>query len=442
MPSLLFEKEKFMELIPTNLKKTSEYLMYAVFFCAFLCPILYIIRLPLSSITGLPLQSPPFIPIAALAGIGLLINYKLIIKNTRIFWPLFVWIGYAAITTLWSPDKLRGAMFIGVILCGFCAVGVFAEPALKKKAEQGFLSGVTVMNLFMVMLYVQNSDIVDIVYTRFAYFVSQLDVNPNMWGFFQILAIIIIFSWIIETKADFQTHMLLGYNIWMLWLTNSRGAILPFFAVLAASVFLMNVSTDAGSRIKTVIIKRLKLLAASSFFFITLILTTVMLIIIPYGTTYSGSFFGASRIMTVETLTDDNGREVIWRSMFARFFKSPTTVAFGAGNGGADVFTGQALSEYVAIYRGEVAAASPHSMYFLFLIEHGIIGFLLFCAFSVNIIITLLKRNRSMLIFLIPTIVSGLVVSVNTSPPFILTLAIVLAYICVEEEALEGWYTY
>ena len=436
-----------MELIILNLKKTSGWLLHAVFFCAFLCPVLYIIRLPVSRITGLPLQSPPFIPIAALAVIGLLINYRLIITNIRNFWLLFVWIGYAAVTTLWSLDKLRGIIFTGVILCGFCAVGVFAESALKKKAEQGFVSGVTVMNLFMVMLYVQNSGVVGIVYARFAYFMNRIDVNPNMWGFFQVLAIIILFSWIIETKIDFQTHMLLGYNIWMLWLTNSRGTILSFFAVLAASVFLMNVSTDAGSRIKTVIIKRLKLLTASSFFFISIILTPLLLIVISYETPTAGSsistdsVFGASRIMDVEKLTYGNGREIIWRSLFEGFFKSPATVAFGAGNGGSDVFTGQALRENTAIDQKEVTAVSPHSLYFSFLIEHGIIGFLLFCAFSVNIIITLLKRNRNMLIFLIPTIVNGLVASVNTSPPFIFTLAIVLAYICIKEETPDGRYT-
>jgi len=371
--------------------------------------------------TGLPLQCFAFAPIAALAVIGLLLGYKNIYKQTRQFWLLFLWLGYAGMTTIWSPDRLRGIMFIGTMLCGFFCIRIFMSPALEKKVYQGFIAGVTVMNLFMIMLYVQNSGIVDIVYTRFAYLIGGLDVNPNMWGFYQILTIVMIFSWIIKNGANFQAYMLLGYHTWMLWMTGSRGSIISFFIILIFSVILFK--------------QRLKLIAVSSVFFVALAMALLLPVLISHGTPGAPSSPGTpglppSRVVSVD-LFDGNGREDIWKGSFIKYFGSPLVMTFGIGNGGADVFTGQAISEYTPyiLEAMKTTSISPHSLYFSFLFEYGIPGFLLFCAVAVHIIYLLWKRSRSMIMFIIPSIVVGTVSSIHTSPPFILALAIILAHI-------------
>jgi hypothetical protein len=256
-------------------------------------------------------------------------------------------------------------------------------------------------------------------------------VNPNMWAFNQLLAIVIIVYWIDRRGSDMFIYLFAVFHVWMLWLTQSRGSIIALIATLSASLFLVKSRGKVFSTILVCIltvslITLLQMVVYQSppEQMVDILPPLEQMTDIPPPLEHPIISTPQNRVLSVD-LFDTKGRYDIWRHTIERFFSSSFfVILFGAGNGASISFTTEAVA--ASSMWPDINALGPHSMYLAFLIDFGILGFILTCVFIAHVIKVLWCNSKSTLIFIIPLAIVGAVTYINKMAPFTLSIAILL----------------
>ena len=252
-----------------------------------------------------------------------------------------------------SPERsLRPALMFSALLSGY----FLTVNLLRSRRQIGYAIGITsvsaaVISLLGILEYLlgaAKADWLDLsFFPDIAGRVTATFLNPNVLGEYLVMVIPFLLLPLLTGKnagTRFLGVVMTGLGVVCLVFTWSRGAWLGF---LAGLIFLLLLN---GTK-------------SNSFLIGAVLLSPVLLSFLPSSVT--GRFLSIGNLSDTSTLY----RVGIWKNCFS-MLGDWWYSGFGTGC--------PTFASLFPIYSGRAAAEHAHSLYLEILLEHGIIGFLLF----------------------------------------------------------------
>ena len=321
-------------------------------------------------------------------------------ENRKTFLTFLVYMGYCALSFLWSPDAELGTKnAMGMLLLIIIAF-IFSTTAETYKYHDIMLYCWIAVGIISACLYIFGQKTqVGIYGSRTSLMILGTPTDPNEYaGLFCITTSCSCIMLLKARKAKWKLILLLsiGIELYAVLMTGSRGALLSTLIALLATLFI------AGKiSIKTM------LLAFGTIIILMLFFVNWVLPNLPVD---------ILKRLSIEALLNDqgSGRSGIWIDALNQFCNgSVLNMLFGYGAGGISAGT-------------SIVSTTMHNQFIQQLVNYGIIGFVLYVIVLFRTLRVVRKKNREYIGALLGMFAMSLTITMGPSyKPFWILLMMV-----------------
>ncbi|MBD1221300.1 O-antigen ligase family protein [Virgibacillus halodenitrificans] len=327
------------------------------------------------------------------------------LTSVRSFKYLILLVAYSLISLIYSLNSSLGFSIIAIIILSVFVGVLFSQFKVMEIYKYIAWSGLT----YTIILYLEIPHLFFNYFTesqRFAYYHGDISMNPNYYSVFLIFFIIYFLYSIIKSNSRFTRLInLLAFclTVFFIFETQSRtGFVTVILILLFAFIIRKNM--------QTIIVSSL---------FVTFLLFVLLLNV---------NFNFESRLFEA----DVNNRDNNWKVAIEKYIESPQSILFGNGMGSSSIVIGESNNVYFAINEKGQRVADAHNMYIEYLLDVGIIGLILLCAYLIGLAVFNYKDSTYLnflpsLLIIIVILLSGLAGNQTRSYHFMIMFSIVIA---------------